>query len=127
MIDLNGTGVIEVSDEVAVMVQAEDSQGHPKLDLSPEQRWRGAVLEYYAKGRWIATEPLSRVMPFGGGGDEGIGKVIVRPPFQGSPPPQSIGLESAGRELPDLGPGQFFLTFAFQARTAGGFFWQNRS
>jgi hypothetical protein len=118
-IDLNRTGEVEVSDDIALTVLAETDQGRPKTDLSADQRWRGAVLDYYDKGRWMGTAPLTRRIPLGPGLG---GNVNPQPVLQGPPPPQAIGMASEGSNLPSLGPGQFFLTFTFQMRATGGMF-----
>jgi protein-glutamine gamma-glutamyltransferase len=117
-IDLNSTGEVEVNDDVALIVQAQTAEGGPKPDLSAEQRWRGAVLDYYDNGRWITAAPQARRMPFGVGQAPPLEPQAV---VQGTPP-LAIGLMSEGSALPNLGPGQFYLTFTFQARTAGGMF-----
>jgi transglutaminase-like putative cysteine protease len=92
-INLNRTGTLEVNDEVAFTVRATDAQGQPKLDLPGDQRWRGVVLDRYEEGLWTG----SRRLPVGG--------------FSRRRP-----------QLPDLGPGQFYLTFTVQPRQAGGLF-----
>jgi hypothetical protein len=93
-IDLLETGSVELSNEVAWMVQAADDAGRPKTDLSSEQRWRGAVVDSYGLGIWTAELQLPRPHPDG--------------------PPQT--------ELPDFGPGQVILTFTVTPRQAGGLF-----
>jgi transglutaminase-like putative cysteine protease len=92
-INLNRTGSLEVNDEVAFTVAATDARGQPKLDLPADQRWRGVVLDRYEEGVWTG----SRRLPFG-------------------------GLHRRSQQLPDLGPGQFFLTFTVQPQQAGGLF-----
>jgi hypothetical protein len=52
--DLNRTGHVQPSDEVAFTVRARDAKGDPFLELSGEQRWRGAVLDHYERGRWVS-------------------------------------------------------------------------
>lgn len=89
-INLNGTGRIELDDEIALQVVAADAAGQPKRDLPADQRWRGVVLDWYEKGKWRMTHALP-----------------VNP------------LRRGPRELPDFGPGQFFLTFTLQPRQAG--------
>ncbi len=93
-INLLETGWVELNNEVAWTVQATDAAGRPKTDLSGEQRWRGLVVDDYQHGVWTAMQQLPRPQP----GTE----------------PQT--------ELPDFGPGQFFLTFTATARQAGGLF-----
>jgi transglutaminase-like putative cysteine protease len=89
--NLNNTGRIEVDDEVALHFSAVDAAGQPKTDVTGEQRFRGHVLDWYEHGRWTTMH----LMP-------------ARPRSRGQ------------FELPDLGPGQFFLTFTVQPRRAGG-------
>jgi hypothetical protein len=120
-IDLNRTGEVEVSDDIALIVQVETEEGRPKTDLRADQRWRGAVLDYYDNGRWIGTAPLTRRIPVGAvlGGQPAV---EPQPALQGPPPPQAIGMTSEGSGLPNLGPSQFYVTFNFQVRNAGGLF-----
>jgi len=114
-IDLNRTGVVEVDDDDALLVHAEDAEGRPKLDLSDSQRWRGIVLDYYAEGKWLARPPLSPMAPFR--------QLEMRKPGRLTPPPpRPPDLPLEGRGLLDLGPDQFFLTFTLEVRTAGGLF-----
>jgi hypothetical protein len=114
-IDLNRTGWVEVHDDVAMLVTAEDREGNPKLDLSPVQRWRGPVLDRYHDGRWESGHPP----PFPGRG---------QPAQRALAPPQiDVGvLEAAlvpqGRRLANLGPGSYYLTFDLEAGRAGGLF-----
>jgi protein-glutamine gamma-glutamyltransferase len=61
--DLNPSGALELDDEIAFSVYAEDAQGRPILDLSPEQRWRGNVLDHYEDGKWINNSTTFRIMP----------------------------------------------------------------
>jgi transglutaminase-like putative cysteine protease len=91
-INLNRIGTVELDDEVALRVTAIDGVGQPKRDLSGDQRWRGAVLDWYDGGKWMTVHQMPRV-----------------------------DLRRAGQqELPDLGAGQYFLTFTIRPRLAGG-------
>src|SRR5205814_8670583 len=103
-IDLNRTGRVEVSNELAFTVSAESAHREPKFDLSPDQRWRGGVLDSYADGKWTdgfigvgRTTRLAR-------GDED--------PIAAAPPVPIL----------DLGPEQYFLRFTVNPRKAGGLF-----
>jgi hypothetical protein len=116
-IDLNRTGLVEVDDDVALVVQAEDANGQPKLDMSALQRWRGAVLDSYFDGRWMAGFPVMVRSPSRPVGNLKLGGLTPPPP-----PPSALGLLTRGQKLPDLGPEQFFLTFTFEVRKAGGLF-----
>ncbi len=52
MIDLTQTGSLRENPETAFEVTALDASGQPKLDLDPDQRWRGNVLATYSAGAW---------------------------------------------------------------------------
>ncbi|HEV3261819.1 MAG TPA: transglutaminase domain-containing protein [Gemmataceae bacterium] len=85
-IDLNRTGDLEVNEDVALEVYAENADGSPKLDLGAEQRWRGATADWYSRGRW--TNRTS---------------------------PETIAWDGPRlAQLPSLGAGQFFLTFTIK-------------
>ena len=51
MVDLNQTGTLRGNDRIAFEVIAEDDTGH-KVELSPDQRWRGVVKGRYQSGKW---------------------------------------------------------------------------
>jgi transglutaminase-like putative cysteine protease len=93
-INLNGTGTVELDDEAAFQVVARDAAGRPKLDLPGDQRWRGTVLDWYEDGKWTT--------------------VFQRPP-RAFPGPRNVQ-----EQLPDFGPGQYYLTFDVKPRRAGG-------
>lgn len=95
-INLNGTATIEQSREVAFTIAALEADGRPKLDLSPETRFRGAVLDRYDDGVWIK---LSRYKT-------SAGFALSRP--QGT--------------LPNFGPQQFYVDFEVRPEQAGGMF-----
>jgi hypothetical protein len=61
--DLNRTGRLRPSDEVAFEVEARDAGDGPKTDLDREQRWRGAVLDHYERGRWSNLRGLQTTGP----------------------------------------------------------------
>jgi hypothetical protein len=90
-INLNGTGRVELDDEIAFRIAAAEADGAPKLDLSAEQRWRVTVLDWYQNGKWTMLHQM---------------------------PPRTRRINQ--QDLPDLGAGQFFLTFTVQPRQAGG-------
>lgn len=95
-INLNRTGKVQLSDAVAFEVYVEDAQHRPKLDLPADQRWRGSVLDHYDDGRWDSRSHMA--------------------------PKQPAGARPAQRELPHLGPAQFFLTFSVDSVAAQGLF-----
>jgi hypothetical protein len=144
LIDLNRTGHVEVNDEVVIELRAEDNNGHPKLDVAGDQRFRGQDLDYYADGRWRAHR--------GGIGPRQGGMFPPGPPIPGIAFPQirpGVGTHRGDGEtkqlpaeyfaargesrlpraprvpgplLPNLGPSQYFLTFTLKPRKAGGLF-----
>ena len=91
-INLNREGIIDLDKEIAFRVVAADADGRPKLDLSGEQRWRAAVLDWYEGGRWTVAQQAPSVM-------------LPR---------------RRQRQLPDFGAGQYYLTFTVTPRQAGG-------
>lgn len=101
-IDLNRTGVVEVNDEVALHVQAEDANHAPKRDLDEGQRWRAEVLDRYRDGLWRMGHSWQFVQHMRMGG------------------PNAPRQRRYGPGLPDFGPRQVFLTFTVQPRKAGG-------
>lgn len=88
-INLNGTGRIELDDEIALHLVAVDADGQPYSHLPVEQRWRGVVLDWYENGKWTQMHSLPDI------------------------------LRRSQRELPDFGPGQLFLTFTVPPRQPG--------
>ena len=99
MTDLNQTGDLKANEAVAFEVVAE-ANGQPKTDLSPEQRWRGRILKQYVKGVWRDT-PEHRLPQ------------IV--------PSSTYPIVNATWSPPDLGAGQFTLTFTVPSRHWNGF------
>jgi transglutaminase-like putative cysteine protease len=110
-LDLNRTGLLQVSDQPAFTVTARDRQGRPKLDLSPQQRWRGITMDVYYRGHWnvAMTEGLL----------EELGLVPASDP-QERPDKVHKHLHT-NPDLPDLGPDQWTLTLEVNRRQAGGF------
>jgi hypothetical protein len=115
-IDLNRTGQVEVTEEVALTVTATDAQGEPKLDLPDEQRWRGAALDGYQGGLWKS----GYVLPPGSEAPQANGSILPLAMALGNP--RRRPREAGEERLLDLGPRQYFLTFQFQPRKAGGLF-----
>jgi transglutaminase-like putative cysteine protease len=93
--NLNGMAPVDLSSEEAFTFRAVDAKG-PKLNLSPDIRFRGLVLENYQDGVWPAD---SLAVGFRGMSKEN---------------PRNKDL------LPDFGPGQFFLHFDLKLDQAGG-------
>jgi hypothetical protein len=99
-VDLNQTGEVRVSAEEAFQVKVENANGQPKLDLSPQQRWRGTTLDLYENGRWGW-----RRRPYAAGWSRRLYPSI---------------LEGGRDALPQLGPEAFFVTFTVDYRRAHG-------
>jgi transglutaminase-like putative cysteine protease len=137
--DLNRTGSIELNDELALEVKVEEASGEPKLDLDVAQRWRGQFLDVYRDGRWTRAANaglgaptlgafVSGAIPLRGRGPSGAG---LPPPAAARRGAQARGGSNAQArrhlvvlrpprrpplELPDLGPGEYFLTFTLPPR-----------
>jgi transglutaminase-like putative cysteine protease len=99
--DLTQTGEVKVSDEEAFQVKVENADGQPKLDLSPQQRWRGTTLDLYENGRWGGRR-RAYVVPWG--------RRHVYPPIP----------EGGRDDLPTVGVKSFFVTFNVDYRRARG-------
>lgn len=69
MIDLNQTGNLSANPAPAFEVKAE-TDGAPKTDLNPEQRWRGRALRRYFAGTWLPGEAL---LPTADSAPRGVG------------------------------------------------------
>lgn len=88
MVDLNRTGPLSTNTEPAFEVIATYPDGAPKTDLRPDQRWRGnKTLRQYANGEWKHVEWSAPA---------------IRGPLAPLTPAWTP---------PDLGPGQFRLTY----------------
>lgn len=110
LIDLNVSGELQSSSEVAFEVRAETADGQPKLDLPSTQKWRGTSFNYYDQGRWTNRGWSSR--SFNPNRDRIPGELRERM-FR---PPDPTG------ELPDLGPHKYFLIFPTPERPRGTYF-----
>jgi hypothetical protein len=95
MIDLNRNGALQGTKEPAFQVVATENN-RPKEDVSPVQRWKGAVLTSYAGGSW--RKDTQHPLP------------TVAPPRKGGP-----------WSPPHLGPGQYELVFSVPAKMRGHF------
>jgi len=58
--DLNRSGTLEINREIAIVVHAshDAAKTQPKLDLSPNQRWRGLSFTNYEKGQWTRSNTM---------------------------------------------------------------------
>jgi transglutaminase-like putative cysteine protease len=102
-IDLNLSGEVVPSNEVAFHVRAENRDGSPKLDLAPESRWRGATFNEYEHGKWGSRSPPRSRPP---------GAPLVPP--RGNPMQirEALGkMQRPPNQLPDLGPASFSVIF----------------
>ena len=96
-VDLNTTGPIEVNQERAFQVYAEDRNGNPFLDLPGDFKFRVIHLQTYDAGRWGRNQFSSLQ----------IADRAVSPP----------GAVARARDrLPDLGPNALFLTFTLEPK-----------
>jgi transglutaminase-like putative cysteine protease len=103
-IDLNATGDVELNRDVAFEAYAEDNWNRPKLDLSPNQRWRGPVFTRYADGRWSkASLNIGSSSP---GREIAAHRQVTIPPTAAS----------STNHLPDFGAQQYFVTVTVQSR-----------
>lgn len=104
-IDLNLSGDVVASNEVAFRVRAENHDGTPKLDLAPETRWRGVTFNQYEQGKW-GSRSWVRTNP-----------VLNTPvPPRGNPKSMRDAMGRLQRprlELPDLGPESFSVIFSW--------------
>jgi transglutaminase-like putative cysteine protease len=97
MIDLNKVGNLQPNPEPAFEVTAQAEDGRPTDDLNLAQRWRGATLVDYRRGTW---EP------------DRFGVELAAMP---------MAFRKDGWSPPNLGPGQYRLTFTVPGRlTRGG-------
>jgi transglutaminase-like putative cysteine protease len=143
-IDLNMTGQVEINNEIAFQVVASYDQvrprerpDKPKLDLSSEQRWRGASLNYYdadkavwsrsfprrsngvgnqiARGRGVQVTTGGPVLDvdahFGGLVSIGPGQVLAWP-----------HLELRRAQPRSLGPNRYYLNYTLYPRRTHGVF-----
>lgn len=96
MVDLNRTGALSTNPEPAFSVTATHADGRPKLDLNPEQLWRGKALRQYSGGEWKAGE-------------------------QALPPITPLPLAGPQWSPPDFGPGTYELRFEVPAKLRASF------
>lgn len=131
-IDLNHQGVVSVNRDLAFEVRAHEANGEtPKLDLSPNQRWRNSSFNYYNNGRWEFrpdAEHRDRPTPFrpelsvdqpGGApprlqrDSDGRAAPIATAESQ---PPNANFRDRSASQLPYLGQSQYFLTYVPQGK-----------
>ena len=96
MIDLTQTGDLKANQQVAFEFTAVNEDGSPKTDVSLDQRWRGRTMRRYYNGVW---QP----------GDFRLPSIEPAPLSGGNWAP------------PQLGPGQFTLTFTIPQGARGRF------
>ncbi len=93
MTDLNRTGPLKANTETAFEVVALYPEGMPKTDLNPDQRWRGVngTRREYAGGEWKPLNPMDA--------------------SQALPSLTRTAKPAPDWQPPDLGAGQFLLTY----------------
>lgn len=104
MVDLNQTGPLETNNEVAFEFTAAKANGTAKTDVNPNIRLRGRVLRHYVSGEWkpATSDEILRSISFARGGWNPK-ENLHRPPL-------------GDWTMPNLGPGQYVLTFDVPAR-----------
>lgn len=112
-IDLNQSGELRPSSEAAFTVTALTSSGEPRLDVPPDQRWRGITFNYYDRGkwenrRWISAAETSR------------GRAAT--PREPSPKGRPEFLIQPPSDLPDLGAKRSYFVFPYPTKANGIFF-----
>ena len=96
-VDLNKAGPVTVNRERAFQLYVEDRDGHPVLDLPPDQKFRAAHLQQYDSGRWGRNQ-FSNLQT--------VDRSMSAP-----------GVGRTPRErLPDLGPDTRYLTFVLEPK-----------
>lgn len=101
-VDLTRTGNLNVNEEPAFTVIAEDADGNPKTDLNPMARWRHMSLANYKNGLWPKDRYGSRI----------VLDTVLRPLLFNDDNPSRNPRTATPRNarLPDLGPKQYYLT-----------------
>jgi transglutaminase-like putative cysteine protease len=103
MVNLNQSGPLQPNPEVAFEFHAAQPDGTPKSDVDPEQRWQGKALWHYSRGEWRPPGDVQLpTISFAGG------------PWVRGKPARAVLTE--GWAPPNLGPGQFTITFEVPAR-----------
>ncbi|MCS6865526.1 MAG: transglutaminaseTgpA domain-containing protein [Gemmataceae bacterium] len=109
-VNLNTTGELEVSDDTAFEFVATSTDGSPKTDVNPNQKWRGRVLRHYNNGRWewsAMPETLPHIT------------AANTPLRRGEPSRLAIHVDRWSP--PQLGPGQFAIRFEVPPELRGYF------
>ncbi len=96
--DLNRTGTLDLNEEIAFEVYAEDRSGNPKTDLDSNQLWQVTSLHQYERGRWLRDRNAGLNIRNLSSGLNSSPKSEQR-----SPHPNS--------QLPDFGPLEYRLSF----------------
>ncbi len=94
--DMDKTGDLEASAEVAFEVKASHRDGSPKTEADPNLLWRGASYSDYESGSWVRKSYVSSHVP------------QLRP-----------AASSAAYSKPDLGPSQYAMEFRPSEKMAG--------
>jgi protein-glutamine gamma-glutamyltransferase len=102
-VDLTRTGNLNVNREAVFKFDGVYPDGTPKLDLSPNIRFRSENLVEYQGGKWIRNPTLSVLQIYRRVRTVGLGDYLK---------PNETKLEVAKRILPDLGKDQFYLIFS---------------
>jgi transglutaminase-like putative cysteine protease len=102
MVNLNQSGPLQSNPEVAFEFRAALPDGTPKSDVNPDQRWRGRALWNYSRGGWRGGDIELPEVGFAGA-NAGRGEPLLARRAEGWAPP-------------NLGPGQFTLTFEVPAK-----------
>jgi transglutaminase-like putative cysteine protease len=102
-VDLRQTGNLNVNEELAFTVEAEDRDGNPKTDIFPAARWRHKSLVNYKDGQWLKERSGANLSL----------DTVCRPLAFNEPNRSRDAEKSSPRlaRLPDLGPKQIFLQF----------------
>lgn len=136
-IDLNHQGVVSVNRDLAFEVTAFAADGEtPKLDLSPNQRWRNSSFNFYNNGRWEyrpdaeqrdrpapptrgdvkVDQPNERANPSRPVRDND-GRTPNAATAETPPPaPNTVFRDRGSNQLPYLGQSQYFLRFVPQGK-----------
>ncbi len=111
MVDLNRTGPLTTNPEPAFEFTATNPDGTPKTDVSTDQKWRGKSLRLYGGGEW-KPPPVENPHPT---------VTHASGPWQPGEAQRLAKKQTDDWIPPDLGPGQFTITFDVPARLRSTF------